>query len=265
MKIPILTYHSANVTGNEYHNNDHIAFEEDLSLIEDLGMEVVSLEKIVGWLKGEVEFNNNKKYVGLSFDDGCNLDFIDWEHPSFGFQKSFYSIMKRFPKKIHATSFVIASPKARAILEERCFAGYHICDDKWWQKAVDTGMFSIENHSWDHLHSSLDYVKQQNNLKGDFTKILTFIDANIQILQATEFIQQKVKNVKASLFAYPYGDVNKYLSKTYFPTQQNKLIAAFSCEETYVTTNSQLWNIPRFVCGEAWRSKTHLKSILRNL
>jgi len=97
MKIPVLTYHTTNISGNEYHLNDHIALENDL----------------VSWLNGLMKFNTSSKYVVITFDDGSELDCFDWEHPTWGFQRSFYTIMKthsiKVKRYVHATSFVIAS------------------------------------------------------------------------------------------------------------------------------------------------------------
>ena len=55
-------------------------------------------------------------------------------------------------------------------------------------------LFSIENNSWDHLHTTLPEVKQQNNEKGDFTKITSLIDANMQINDASKYINSRIIN-----------------------------------------------------------------------
>src|SRR5690606_8365742 len=36
MRVPILTYHAVNIAGNDYADNDHVAFAADLRLIDDL-------------------------------------------------------------------------------------------------------------------------------------------------------------------------------------------------------------------------------------
>ena len=41
--IPILTYHSLNIAGNDYLGNDHVALREDLHLLTALGWRIVPL------------------------------------------------------------------------------------------------------------------------------------------------------------------------------------------------------------------------------
>lgn len=263
MKIPVLTYHSTNISGNDYHNNDHVALQKDLTLFKELNIEVLSTNILIEWLQGNINLNNNKKYVVLTFDDGCELDFLDWQHPQFGFQQSFYSILKAYDQYVHATSFVIASKNVRTILEQTCLDGHNLWGDEWWQDAEDSGLIAIENHSWDHLHSTLDEVKQKDNIKGDFTQILTKPDADEQILKASEYINSRINNKICRFFAYPYGHVNSYLRDTYFLKQQNIIKAAFSCEPQHVLFSTNIWDIPRYVCGLDWKNKAQLCTILK--
>ena len=261
MKIPVLTYHSTNIDGNTYQRNDLIAFKQDLELINALNVEIISTHRLVAWVRGEIELDESLNYVVLTFDDGCELDFWDWQHPIHGQQQSFYSSMKAYDGDIHATSFVIASKQARNTLAETCTAGFQIWGGGWWKKAENTGLFSIENHSWDHLHTSLDTVNQQNNEKGDFTKIITLDDADSQIKEATRYINSQINN-KVTLFAYPYGHYNPYLTETYFANQQSSIKAAFTCDANRVNQRTNIWSIPRYVCGQHWKSSAELEIIL---
>lgn len=261
MKIPVLTYHSVNVNGTEYHNNDHVAFEKDLELIRELGIQVISTDLLYQWMIGSLELNADKKYVVLTFDDGSRLDYQDWEHPEFGFIKSFYNSIKKYPS-YHATSFVIASPEARKILEKTCLGGFPLWGDDWWQEVEDSEQISIENHSWDHLHPTLDKVAHSKNLKGDFAQVLTSEDANFQITKANQYIDSKLANKSTSFFAYPEGKFNEFLTDNYFPFQQNQIKAAFSCEANYISQNSNLWALPRFVCGNNWNSPKEFEHLL---
>jgi len=129
MHIPVLTYHSSNISGNDYHNNDHIALRSDLKTIAKLGVKIISAHDLVKWIKGEMELNDKERYAVLTFDDGLMLDYMDWQHPHHGFQSSFYNILKSHDDYIHATSFVIASPKDRKILEKTCMGGNPIWSD----------------------------------------------------------------------------------------------------------------------------------------
>ena len=262
MHIPVLTYHSTNISGNDYHNNDHIALSSDLNTISQLNITILSAHDLVKWIKGNLELDHSKKYTVLTFDDGVMLDFIDWKHPLHGFQESFVNIMKLHETTIHATAFVIASPDERKILEFTCMAGHFIWGDEWWQDAEDSGLISIENHSWDHLHETLDKVAQKDNLKGDFKNITTIEDAHKQIHKASEYINKTLKNKNTKLFAYPCGYYNDYLIKEYFPKQQDEIIAAFCTDPLPVNQQTNVWKIPRYTCGLNWNSKEQLKSIL---
>lgn len=265
IRIPVLTYHATNISGNEYQNNDHIAFAADLGLIEKLNIQILSSYDLIDWYNNKLALSSEQNYVVLTFDDGSELDYMDWHHPNFGQQKSFYNIMKDYGASIHATSFVIASPVARRQLQQTCLAGYEIWGDDWWQEVEESGLISIENHSWDHLHPTLDRVANSKNLKGDFSIIDNLDDAHLQIKQSSNYINSQIKNKKTRLFAYPYGDYNEYLVEDYFKHQQTEIKAAFTCESSYVDSSSSVFKIPRFVCGSDWKSLSGLEKILLKL
>ena len=46
-RVPVLTYHGLYAPGWDYHENDHVALEQDLALIDSLGFKVVSLSALV--------------------------------------------------------------------------------------------------------------------------------------------------------------------------------------------------------------------------
>jgi len=262
MKIPVLAYHAANIAGNEYHNNDHIAFHYDLKLIKQLGVNILSAIDLINWLYGKIILDQAQKYVVITFDDGNELEFIDGEYPVFGFQNSFYKEMKKFDGYIHVTSFVISSPKVRRTLETTCLGGFELLGEQWWQKAEDSKMFSIENHSWDHLHPSLNQVKQKDNLKGDFSQISCLSDADAQIEQSSLYINARLSSKETQLFAYPFGHYNSYLIDEYLPRCQNKIKAAFTCDAQHVTQSTNVWKVPRYVCGFNWKTIEELRSLI---
>lgn len=261
VKISVLAYHSANILGNDYHNNDHVALEHDLELFKKHDIQIISAAKLIDWLIGKLTLDNKYSYVVLTFDDGNEMDFTDWIHPAFGMQKSFYSLMKNSNQYTHATAFVIASPEARKTLEKTYVDGHALLGEDWWSKAEDSGLISIENHSWDHVHPTIDFVKQKNNIKENFALIDNTEDANNQILNASHYIENVV-NKEVILFGYPYGHYNSFLTDEYFPHQQNRIIAAFTCDPEHVTRETNLWKIPRFVCGHNWKTPSDLKDII---
>jgi len=273
-KIPILTYHSLNLQGIEYPSNDHLALEEDLKLIRRLGFRVARLVDIARrtWERGASELDFGS-WVGISFDDGVDYDYVDIaSHPYLGDVKSFYRVLKESRMEAadlpgpSATSFVIASPEARSVLDRTCIAGLDQWRDAWWREAAETGILEIANHSWDHTHPTLERVAQRDQQKGTFNCIDTLADADAQIAQANEYIDRVTAGRATPLFAYPYGDTPNYLVEEYFPneTARHKMLAAFSTAGDYATSQSNRWKIPRFVCGHHWKDPEGLQRILRD-
>lgn len=273
--IPILTYHSLNIDGNDYLGNDHVAFREDLSLLTTLGWRIVSLDDVVRILSGPNAAWPTKS-IAITFDDGTNFDFEDLPHPSAGLQRGMLNIMRDFTiarpgaqPTMHATSFVIASTDARNTMDRTCILGRGWMSDSWWQTAVASGLLHIANHSWDHCHDSLSQIAQRDQLKGTFAGVDNKADADAQIKIAAESIARVVLNPGVDLFAFPYGVANAYLLEEYLPGQAGAgggqfVRAAFSTEPAPVTHDTNRWWIPRYVCGHHWKSTDDLQLILRD-
>jgi peptidoglycan/xylan/chitin deacetylase (PgdA/CDA1 family) len=176
MKVPVLTYHSAQVSGDDYATNDHVALHDDLRTLHAEGFRIVPLSWVVDWVVGERPSADLSRAVALSFDDGCSLDFVDLVHPAWGLQRSFFGILQDFLDEfgpaaqphLQATSFVIASPDTRRDLGERCLVNPQWIADSWWKAASDSGLIAIENHSWDHNHPESRRVCQREQQKGRF-------------------------------------------------------------------------------------------------
>jgi peptidoglycan/xylan/chitin deacetylase (PgdA/CDA1 family) len=122
----------------------------------------------------------------------------------------------------------------------------------------------VECHSWDHVHAALDSVAQQDQIKGDFSQVKTFIDAESQFAKAGEYIGDVLGN-RPSLFAYPYGLASDYVVNEYLPNfqSQHQFRAAFSTESKALSKTDNRWFLPRFVCGHDWRSPEDLKTIIQ--
>jgi len=274
MRIPILTYHSMRIHGNDYHSNDHIALRDDLRTLTTHGFEVVSLSQIVQWLTVEdMRLASGRSLVGIAFDDGCDFDFHDLPHPTWGVQRSMLGIMQDFragseaaASTLHATSFVIVSPDARRELDRTCMLGRDWWRDDWWERAISTGLLAIGNHSWDHNHPTLCSAEQSNRPSGTFKIIDNFDDAEMQIAQASEYLRTKAPNTGTELFAYPYGEATDYLVREYFPLYGARIgiRAAFTCEAMPVTENCNRWMLPRYVFAHDWKTPAELVSILRD-
>lgn len=267
--IPVLTYHALHAPGWDYHENDHVALEQDLQILSSTGYRVIALTDLVPMLTGESEpVNAGEKLVALTFDDGTDLDYHDFSHPEYGHLKSMRRILMEAPRlgldggPPPATSFVIASPEAREELDRTCIAGRGQWRDDWWLDSARNGPVGIANHSWDHTHESLAELAVDASHRGRFDTITDFEAADAEILQAERYIREKTVGHSSPYFAYPYGHGNDFLAKEYFPARSEWFRAAFTTAGRPVTSSESPWLIPRFVCGDHWKSPEGLMEIL---
>lgn len=275
MRALVLTYHSHNISGNEYGSNDHVALARDLRTVHAAGARIVRLDDIVDAVRSGLE-GDDGLLVGFAFDDGPRFDFADFVHPRFGPQRGFLGILSDFREefgpsaqpRMHATSFVIASPSARRAMELSADCGYpEIPDwlgDDWWAPAVSTGLLGIGNHSWDHVHHAVDRIVAHDAQRDDFTGVDNYTDADREIRAATSFINSRIGG-QCRLFAYPFGHSNEYLSGEYLPVRgyEHQMQGAFTSAGREIRRGDSVWTLPRFVCGEHWRSPSELAAILR--
>lgn len=270
-QVPVLTYHGLHAPGWDYHENDHVALEQDLRMLASLGFRVVPLSELVAKLQnGRHSLAGNEKLVALTFDDGTDLDYEDFSHPDYGHLKSFRRILLESgctgldggPPQ--ATSFVIASPEARIELDRTCIAGRGQWNDDWWLDAARNGPLGIANHSWDHTHPSLAKLVVDPKHQGRFDAIEDFETADAEILDAEKYIREKTEGRSLPYFAYPYGHSNAFLVEEYFPARSEWFQAAFTTAGRPVVVSDSRWQLPRFVCGDHWKSPEGLMSILSN-
>ncbi|GMU43943.1 MAG: hypothetical protein DYH17_06300 [Xanthomonadales bacterium PRO6] len=267
--VPILTYHALHAPGWDYHSNDHVALECDLQAIRGQGFRVAALSTIAqAVIDGTLATLARERVVGISLDDGTDHDFIDFSHPDYGHLRSMARVMREhgaglgFPDgQASATSFVIVSPEAREQLDRTCIAGRGQWRDDWWLEAACEGVLAIANHSWDHLHPTLDSVVATQAERGRFDTVGTWEDAEREIAQAQRYLEERTQGRSARLFAYPYGHSNEFLVQAYLPRQQ-AVSAAFVGGGDYVRADSNRWAIPRFICQEHWQSPEQLERIL---
>lgn len=268
MRVPVLAYHSNNVSGTAYAANDHVALAEDLRVMHRLGRRIVPLSRVVDVRLGEAPESEVERAVALSFDDGSWFDWHDLDHPTCGRQRGFAGILRDFAAEtgapVHATSFVIVSPEARAILDRTCLIGRGWWSDAWWREAEREGLIAIESHSWDHNHATLPETVQRDQNKGTFRSIDSYADADAEIRAANDWLDAHCRTPRAGLFAYPYGEVNDYLRLDYLPGHagEHRLRAAFGTDARPVETGSDRWNLPRLVCGDHWRAPGDLERLL---
>ncbi len=267
----ILTWHSINVLGQGYAENDPLAFREDIQQLDRQGWRILPLDEALTHLAaGQLD----QPTAVLTVDDGSILDFEDFDHPSFGPQTSLFHSLRAFRDsqppssrhRPHLTSFVIASPEARKELDDKDYMSLNVWPDHWWQDANRSGLISIESHSWDHNHASLARSAQRDNRRGDFRLIDTEAECRIEVDQASDFIETRAGR-RPAFFAYPYGQASDYLREVYFPDhgQRLGLRAALGCDPAPVTRQSDRWFLPRYMCGRDWHQPEDLTQILNDL
>jgi peptidoglycan/xylan/chitin deacetylase (PgdA/CDA1 family) len=268
MRVPVLTYHANNIASNDYAGNDHVALAEDLRVIRRAGRRIVPLAAVVDALLGEAPASQVEDAVAITFDDGSWFDWHDLEHPTCGPQRGFAGILRDFAAEtgaaVHATSFVIVSPEARAVLDRTCLIGRGWWGDEWWPQAQREGLIAIESHSWDHNHATLPTTAQREQRKGTFHTIDAYADADAEIRRASDWLDRHCAPHRTSLFAYPYGESNDYLVREYLPLHaaEHRLRAAFGTAPEPVTAASARWDLPRYVCGQHWRDPRELERLL---
>ena len=272
MRVPVLAYHAINISGNDYASNDHVAFAADLRLIDDLGLRIVPLQWVVEQVIGLAN-RDLSRCVALTCDDGSAFDFIDLEYLEQGLQRSLYNCMRDFVAErgpaaqpdLQLTSFVIASAQARRLMDERCLFSRDWMGDDWWRPAIDSGMFAIENHSWDHNHPCLPAPGFAGMPRGSFLDVNNFARADAEIAAATRFINERIAPQKTRIFCYPFGHVADYLHDEYLPdfADSHGMLAAMGDGAAPVTTDSSRWNLPRYICGWHWKSPEALRGILQ--
>lgn len=274
MRTLILCYHSQNILGNDYHTNDHLALASDLNAILRRGLPVISLQRLLDYLNGRWRLFPRKAVV-LTCDDGTLLDWHDYQHPQFGLQLSFDHILQNFlaaapkkqAKKGIMTSFVIASPQARSIIDQLCYAGAPLSNDDWWNEAANSGRWLFGNHSWDHRHACLADTKP-NEALGQFYTVNHLTIAREQIAQASQYLESKLPHqARVNVFAYPYGHSNEFLAELYLPnySAEHGLQAAVTTTPGIIARDTNRFLLPRYTCGEDWQSPEQFEHVLDQL
>jgi hypothetical protein len=271
MTVRVLAYHSHNIAGNDYATNDHVALAADLETLHRLGARIVPLEAIAAMVR-ERRVEGEELTVGLSFDDGPVFDVEDFVHQRFGPQRAFASILRDFSartgREACATSFVIASPEARLAMERAPDCGYPErfgwLGEHWWKTAAESPTIAIGNHSWDHVHHAPARLAIDLPRRDDFALVDGYVAADAEIRRAADYINARVGG-RCRLFAFPFGHVNEYLVNEYLPQRahEHRMAAAFGVGAARIGAQTSVWNIPRVVCGDHWRSPDELLALLR--
>lgn len=254
MRVPVLTYHSHRIGGTTYGTNDHVRLATDLRLLHERGFRVVPLHWVAEWAVG-LRDSLPPRAIALTFDDGVDFDYVDFEHPRHGAQPSFFTILSRFAAAVgdaqptlEATAFVLASDDARLRIGGD---GAGRLSDGWWPKVQEAGLIAIQSHGWDHRHP-----KVVGRLRSSFRWVRTHAACDLQVRRAGIAIRARAPSERPLLLAFPYGSASGYLRRTYLPrfASEHRVLAAFATHPGYVTRGADRWNLPRFAgVGRPWR------------
>ncbi len=269
---PVLTYHGQNVFANEYGRNDHLSLAEDLQAIQEVGLQVVPLARLVAVILGREPPSVVDRAVCITFDDGCKAEVSDLEFPQYGIQPGFERLLRdfrqRYPQRqsqASATTFVIADEQTRQAIDQQALFGQDWMTASWWPLAQARGIIDIQNHGWDHKHPTADDGIDPG-LHARFETVTTFEECELQVAQAARRIADLAQRHPPRLFAYPYGRASDFIRAEYFPSRGIELgmEAAFSTIPGHCTAQSDRWSLPRYVCGRDWKTPARFASILAN-
>ena len=168
-----------------------------------------------------------------------------------------------------ASTFVIASPHARAELDRNDYFAGGYWPDAWWPDAAAGGVLSVESHSWDHNHPSIARSVQRDNVRGTFGNIDTWDEAEAEIAQSVALIA-RVAGTSPRFFAYPWGEPSEYLLRDYLPRRGPELglkaaLSSAPYASGFATEESARWLVPRLVCGHDWKTPGELEALLSPL
>lgn len=274
MRAAVLLYHSQNIRGSGYALNDHVALATDLAMLRHRRIRVVPLQALVDAVRHQDLARFPDGCVALTCDDGTCLDWEDYLHPRYGWQPSFDRILQEHMRKSSThergllTSFVIASPQARAIIDEDCY-GRPLSDSHWWLDAARSGRVVLGNHSWDHVHECVIARMNVANRPPPFNEISDESEADRQIAQASDYLDKVLidAQTRVNLLAFPYGHHTDFLTDCYLPNafERHRIEAAFTTVPEFVTPSSNPYRLPRFVCGSAWRTPAAFARLMSEL
>lgn len=269
--VPVLAYHAGLVEGPAYDQNDHVALAADLRVIAASGRRVVPLQWVVDALLGRRDWTTLERAVALSCDDGTAFDAVRGRaYGPHGPQPSLLGVLEDWVAEdpvaradAEITSFVIASPEARAAMDRDCLFGAGDLGSDWWPAARASGRFAFGSHGWDHNHPVLPPEPRTGLVRGDFHAVDDAAKAEFEIAQAQAFLAEALGEAPR-LFAYPFGHVPPFLRDAWLPERGLALglDAAFDTTPAHLAPWADRWQLPRYVCRWHWRSPEGLARLL---
>jgi peptidoglycan/xylan/chitin deacetylase (PgdA/CDA1 family) len=256
----VLTYHATRLERLDRRGCDLLRLMADLDLLADAGVPVLPLDELLapGCTEG----------VAITLDDGTRIDGEPHLHPGLGLLPSMLQVLaqarRRLPR-LRASSFVIASPAARADIAAALRADYgdDLMHERWWPRAQASGLMDIENHSWDHNHPLAGATALGTRPRGSFLDLANDDEAEAEISAASDHLERATGR-RPRYFAYPFGHVSAFLRDDWLPRRgaQLGLVAALGTDPRPLRGDDDRWALPRFVAGRDWDDDAGLRALL---
>ena len=186
--IPVIMYHR--VVNNENEGGVHGTyitakkFDEHMKYLKEHGYDPITFKELLK-LNYRNRFNNRKKYIILTFDDGYEDNY-----------KIAFPILKKYQFK--CIIYLVS----------------HLNYNKWDVEVPENPEKKFPLMTWDMIKEMQEYGIEFGGHTMTHQKLahIPFEQAKEEITKSTQFLEEKLGE-KLVCFAYPYGDLNEQVKE----------------------------------------------------
>ena len=186
--IPVIMYHR--VVNNENEGGVHGTyitakkFDEHMKYLKEHDYEPITFKELLK-LNYRNRFNNGKKYIILTFDDGYEDNY-----------KIAFPILKKYQFK--CIIYLVS----------------HLNYNKWDVEVPENPEKKFPLMTWDMIKEMQEYGIEFGGHTMTQQKLahIPFEQAKEEITKSTQFLEEKLEE-KLVCFAYPYGDLNEQVKE----------------------------------------------------
>lgn len=186
--IPVIMYHR--VVNNENEGGVHGTyitakkFDEHMKYLKEHDYEPITFKELLK-LNYRNRFNNGKKYIILTFDDGYEDNY-----------KIAFPILKKYQFK--CIIYLVS----------------HLNYNKWDVEVPENPEKKFPLMTWDMIKEMQEYGIEFGGHTMTHQKLahIPFEQAKEEITKSTQFLEEKLEE-KLVCFAYPYGDLNEQVKE----------------------------------------------------
>ncbi len=218
--VPVLVYHRFGDTVADSMTTTTPVFEAQLAYIKEHGYQVIPLETLVAYLRGEGPPPPPRALV-ITADDG---------------HRSVYDVMLPLMRKYQYPVTLFIYPSAISN------ANYAMT---WEQlrELLGTGIFTVQSHTYWHPNFKNEKRKQP---PADYEKFV-----GTQLLKSKITLEKKL-GIQVKTLAWPFGIYDDELLAL---AQKAGYVAAFSIDRHTANSSSTLMAVPRFLMTNADQGK----------